>query len=50
MNKSDLIEAIAMQTGLTRADASKALNATTNIITSAMSKGESVALIGFGTF
>ncbi|CAC9585957.1 DNA-binding protein HU-beta [uncultured Candidatus Thioglobus sp.] len=50
MNKSDLIEAIATQTGLTKADAGKALNATTSTITSAMSKGESVQLIGFGTF
>ncbi|MBW5291189.1 MAG: DNA-binding protein HU-beta [Candidatus Ruthia sp. Asou_11_S2] len=50
MNKSKLIDVIATKTGLTKADAGKALNATMDAITGAMSKGESVQLIGFGTF
>jgi DNA-binding protein HU-beta len=50
MNKSDLIDAIAASTGLTKADAGRALDATTNNIASALQKGQSVSLVGFGTF
>lgn len=50
MNKSDLIEAIATESGLTKVDATKALDATINAITGAVAGGDSVALIGFGTF
>ncbi len=50
MNKSELIEAIATASGLSKADAGKALNATTDAITSAMSKGAAVQLTGFGSF
>jgi DNA-binding protein HU-beta len=50
MNKSDLIDSIAASTGLTKADAGRALDATTANITSALQKGQSVSLVGFGTF
>jgi len=50
MNKSELVSAIAEEAGLTKADAAKALDATVASITKAMSTGDSVAIIGFGTF
>lgn len=50
MNKSDLIDAIADSTGLTKADAGRALDATTKNIAKALKKGQSVSLVGFGTF
>ena len=50
MNKSDLIDAIAASTGLTKADAGRALDATTSNITSALQQGQAVSLVGFGTF
>ena len=50
MNKTDLINAIAAESGLTKADAAKALNATTNAIANAVKAGDKVALVGFGTF
>ncbi|NIP16749.1 MAG: DNA-binding protein HU [Xanthomonadales bacterium] len=50
MNKSDLIDAIAASTGLTKADAGRALDATVANITSALQGGNSVSLVGFGTF
>ena len=49
MNKADLVAAIAA-TGLKKADAQKALDATINAIAGALKKGEKVQLIGFGTF
>jgi len=50
MNKAQLIEAIASDAKITKADATKALNATTTAITKALKKGERVALVGFGSF
>ena len=50
MNKSDLIDSIAGSTGLTKADAGRALDAATDSITSALQQGQSVSLVGFGTF
>lgn len=50
MNKSELIEAIASEAELSKADAAKALDAVTNAIVGAVAKGDSVSLIGFGTF
>ena len=50
MNKSDLIDAIAASTGLTKADAGRALDATTDNIAATLQKGQSVSLVGFGTF
>lgn len=50
MNKVELVAAIAAEAGLTKAAAAKALDATTAAIADALKKGESVQLIGFGTF
>jgi DNA-binding protein HU-beta len=50
MNKSDLIKAVATDTGLTQADANKAIDATLAVIGSAVKRGEQVAITGFGTF
>ena len=50
MNKQELIAAIAAETGLPKAVSEKALNACIGNIKNALSKGQSVQLIGFGTF
>ncbi len=50
MNKSELIDALAERAELTKASANKAIDALTDIITNVISKGNPVALIGFGTF
>lgn len=50
MNKSELIEAVAKNAELSKADAEKALNAIIATVVKAVAKGDSVALIGFGTF
>jgi len=50
MNKQELIEAIAKETGLTKADSKRALEAFTGIVTKQLKKGDQVRLIGFGTF
>jgi DNA-binding protein HU-beta len=50
MNKSELIEAVASAADLTKADAGRAIDATVAAITNTLSKGESLSLIGFGTF
>ena len=50
MNKSDLVAAIASGSGLTKADAARALSATTNAISSALASGDTVAITGFGSF
>jgi DNA-binding protein HU-beta len=50
MNKSELIDAIAKDSGLTKADSDRALAAVTGNIVKALKKGGTVALVGFGTF
>ena len=50
MNKTELIEKIAVGAELSKADAKKALEATTAAIKDALVAGDKVALIGFGTF
>ena len=50
MNKSDLVSAIADHSDLSKADAARALDATTSAITGALAKGDSVAITGFGSF
>ncbi len=50
MNKTEIIDAIATDAGLTKTDAGKALNAFTDAITKALKGGDSVTLVGFGTF
>lgn len=50
MNKGELVDAIASDAGLTNKDANAALNAIVVNITKALKKGDSVTLVGFGTF
>ncbi len=50
MNKSELIDAIAANSGLNKADAGRALDGFTAAITNALVAGESVSMVGFGTF
>ncbi|MDR2684005.1 MAG: HU family DNA-binding protein [Prevotellaceae bacterium] len=50
MNKNELVSAIAQQSGLSKVDSKKALDAFEAVVVDAFAKGGSVALIGFGTF
>jgi len=50
MNKSELIDAIAADSGLSKADAGRALDGFTSAITGALKGGDSVSMVGFGTF
>ncbi|MFP8966051.1 HU family DNA-binding protein [Pokkaliibacter sp. CJK22405] len=50
MNKSELIDAIAASADIPKAAAGRALDAMIDAVTDALSKGDSVALVGFGTF
>jgi len=50
MNKAQLIDAIAGDAKITKADAKKALDAFITATTKALKKGDRVALVGFGTF
>ena len=50
MQKSDLIEKIAGEAGISKAAADRALSALLNNITKAMKKGDRISLVGFGTF
>lgn len=50
MNKQELIDAVATGAELTKADASRAIEAFMGAVTTELSSGGSVALIGFGTF
>lgn len=50
MKKVELVEAVAEKTGLTKADSTKAIDATIEAITEELSNGGKVPLVGFGTF
>lgn len=50
MNKAQLIDAIAEKSGITKADAKKALDAFMEVTTDALKNDDRVALIGFGSF
>lgn len=50
MNKAELIDAMASESGLSKADAKRALEGFTNATTKALKKGDRVALVGFGSF
>ncbi|SER42152.1 MULTISPECIES: HU family DNA-binding protein [Pseudomonas] len=50
MNKSELIQAISEKADLNKAMAEKALNSLVEVISDELAKGETVALVGFGTF
>ena len=50
MNKNELIASVADQASITKAQASEAVDAVLGGITSALSKGDEVRLVGFGNF
>ncbi|HLV52990.1 MAG TPA: HU family DNA-binding protein [Cryomorphaceae bacterium] len=50
MNKAELVEAMAAESGLSKADAKKALDAFINTTTNVLKKNDRVALVGFGSF
>jgi DNA-binding protein HU-beta len=50
MTKEELIEKVTSGARLSKADAARAINAFIGSITSALKKGQSVTLVGFGTF
>jgi DNA-binding protein HU-beta len=50
VNKSELIDAIAATADISKADAGRALDATIEAVTKALKSGDSVSLVGFGTF
>ncbi len=50
MNKSELIEVIAAKAGVSKATATKTLDATITAVKQALKKKDSVTLVGFGTF
>ena len=50
MNKTELIAATALATGLTKRDSERVLNTALEIITATLANGEKVQLSGFGTF
>ena len=50
MKKVELVEAVATKAGLTKADATRAIDATFETITNALKGGDKVPLVGFGTF
>lgn len=50
MNKTQLIDAMAAEAGLSKADAKRALEAFVNATSGALKGGDKVALVGFGSF
>jgi len=50
MNKSELVDAIASDSGLTKADAQRAVNSFVTVVGAALKAEDRVALIGFGSF
>ena len=50
MNKNDVIDKVADAAGLSKADATRAVDAFTSAVSNALKAGDNVALVGFGTF
>lgn len=50
MNKTELVEAMAKQSKLSKKDTEAALKAFTEVVSKALKKGDKVQLVGFGTF
>jgi DNA-binding protein HU-beta len=50
MNKAELIDAIADSANLTKADAGRALDGFIDAVSNALKKGDTVSLVGFGSF
>ncbi|HET8551791.1 MAG TPA: HU family DNA-binding protein [Gammaproteobacteria bacterium] len=50
MNKSELIDAVADSAGLSKADATRAVDGVVDAISKSLKRGDQVSLVGFGTF
>ena len=50
MNKTDLIDHVADEAEVSKAEAGRAVDAVLNAVTKALKKGDTVTLVGFGTF
>lgn len=50
MNKSELIDAIAADSGLTKADAKRAVDGFISVVGTALKKNDKISLVGFGSF
>lgn len=50
MNKNDLVASVANDSGLSKADAAKAVDSVFDTISKALSSGSDIRLVGFGTF
>jgi len=50
MNKSELVDAVARTTGLSKADVDRTIKGTIYNVSAALSRGEKVTFVGFGTF
>ena len=50
MKKVELVEAVAEKAGLTKADATRAIDAFCETVTETLAKGDKIPLVGFGTF
>lgn len=50
MNKAELVEEVANQTGLVKKTSRQAVHAMTSVISDALARGEKVTLVGFGAF
>lgn len=50
MNKAELINAIAAESGLSKADSKKALEAFVSTVSNTLKAGDKISLVGFGTF
>lgn len=50
MNKAELVDKLAKDAGITKAQANDALDSFTNSVVGALKKGDRVTLVGFGTF
>ena len=50
MNRKELIDALASKTDSTKADADRSIAAIIDIVTATLKKGDSISLVGFGSF
>jgi DNA-binding protein HU-beta len=50
MNKSELVDVVSNQSGLAKSDAARAVDAVLESVSTALKSGDSVSLVGFGTF
>ena len=50
MNKAELVDAVAVESGLTKSDASGAVESVFNTIANQLSQGNAVSVVGFGQF